>query len=64
MFGMSNAKWLRERMLERDFTVADVARLSLLPVGTVERALAGNSTLLTDLTLSVALDPEILEASA
>ena len=44
--------------------MADVARLALLPVATVERALAGVSALLTDLTLSVALDPEMLKETA
>jgi hypothetical protein len=51
-------------MLELDLTALDVARLSLLPLETVKRALAGNSTLLTDLTLSVALDPETFEETA
>lgn len=61
---MSNAEWLKARMAEFNLTVADVARLALLPLLTVQRALDGQSTLLTDLTLSVALDPDLLKESA
>lgn len=61
---MSNAEWLKARMAEHNLTVADVARLAKLPVRVIERALAGDSDLLTDLTLSVALDSHLLKEPA